>query len=399
MRLAYITNIKIPSKKAHTIQVLKMSESFVSLVGEPNYQLVVPDRWQSPASSAFYKLYALSKTFPITRLPVLDFLDFIPENFLSLKRLAFYLEVISFAFSAFFFCLINRPSLIYTRDFYLLPLLLFLGRPLYYEAHYFPATRFGLLLHQLVLPRLSGVIAITNGFKTHFDQNGIGYKKIMVAHDASDPAFFGNSSATQVKALRHDLNLGQNLIIGYIGRLSGIGENKGGDLLLQAFNRLKRRHKNLVLLIVGGSDEDLENLKKMAPPGLLSRVVFTGEKPYNQMPQFFKLIDIGVIPFSNRPHFRYFMSPLKLFDYFAAGKPVVTSDLPSVREVMDQSNGVFFTPADTHSLTIAMNQLVLSPQKRKSLGLANLKKSKELTWPNRAAKILQFVSANGNKNP
>lgn len=371
MKLFYITNARIPTNKAHGIQILKMGEAFTRIIGESNFLLLLPDRPENDPklkNKNIGTLYGL-KTMPnFKKIPVVDFHDYVGD-ISFLKMLAYWSVNVSFGISTVLYCLKNQPKIIYTRDFYLVPFLLIIGAPLYYEAHYFPANPIFIFLHKLLVPKLAGVVVLTKFFKTYFDQYGFKYKKILVAPDATDTEFF------KMKKIEHD-----GLIIGYIGRLSGLGEDKGGNILIKAFKKVYRKNKNIELLFVGEKGEE-------KIPG----VAFTGNLPYGQMPYYFNLIDIAVIPYPDRPHFRYFMSPLKLFDYLACSKPIVTSDLLSVREILTEDNAIFFPPGDSDKLAKAIEKLIRDKKLRSKMGQDNLSLSKKYTWDKRAKLVYDFI--------
>ncbi|MEK7127181.1 MAG: glycosyltransferase, partial [Patescibacteria group bacterium] len=272
-----------------------------------------------------------------------------------------------FGIISYFYSLIH-DGIFYTRDFYLLPFLLLAGKSVYYEAHYFPTNKIAIWLHKLLIPKLAGVVVITNAFVNHFKE--FNYKKILVAHDATDITFF--------KPVPREPN--KKIIIGYIGRLSGLGEDKGGNILIEAFKKAYSKNRNIELSIVG------EQQKEKIPG-----VTFAGTRPYNEMPYYFNLIDIAVIPFPDRPHFRYFMSPLKLFDYLAVGKPIITSDLPSIREVLTEDSAVFCQPGDSDSLAGGMEKLINDKNMRLKMAENNKFLAKKYTWELRVKKILDFI--------
>ena len=366
MKLFYITNARLPNDKGHGIQIVKMAEAFHKKIGS-SFQLVVPDKAQPKGfSNSIKDFYSLKEEIPINKLNIADpmFLSrFLPEVF---ERPLFDLQILFFGIISFVFA-ISRDGTFYTRDFYLVPFLLFAGKKVYYEAHYFPTTKAAIFFHRLLIPKLTGVIVLTKSFKTNYDNFGFKYRRLLVSPDATDPEFF------KIKKIKHP-----KLIIGYIGRLSGLGEDKGGNILINAFRSLKS--KKCELLVVGEKEKD-------RVPG----VTFAGTLPYKKMPYYFNLIDIAVIPFPDRPHFRYFMSPLKLFDYLACGKPIITSDLPSIREILTEDNAVFFKPGDITSLAYAMEKLLLNKDIRLRMSKNNIELGKKYIWDKRVGLIYDFI--------
>jgi glycosyltransferase involved in cell wall biosynthesis len=88
----------------------------------------------------------------------------------------------------------------------------------------------------------------------------------------------------------------------------------------------------------------------------------------------------------------HFTSPLKVFEYLAAGCPVVASDLPSLREVLDESVARFAPPESPRSLAVAAENLLKDEPLFKRMSEAARRKAEEYTWQRRAERIGEFVS-------
>jgi len=102
-------------------------------------------------------------------------------------------------------------------------------------------------------------------------------------------------------------------------------------------------------------------------------------------------MDALVIPFPNRPHYAFYASPLKLFEYMASGRPIIASDLPALREVLNDKSALFFKPENAADLARAIKMLKSSQTLGYHLSRQALSDVKEYTWSNRAKKILEFI--------
>jgi len=173
--------------------------------------------------------------------------------------------------------------------------------------------------------------------------------------------------------------------------LKTLGMEKGIDTMLIALAHLK---KNISLLLVGGSDSDIQFYKNLADSlGVLSRVRFVGKVSHNEIPTYLKACDVLVAPFPENEHYSYFMSPLKIFEYMASKRPMVVSDLPSIREVLSENNAMLVTPGNAEALTLGIEQVLGNASLAEKLSGNAFSNSVQYTWEKRAHAILTFAQA------
>ena len=99
-------------------------------------------------------------------------------------------------------------------------------------------------------------------------------------------------------------------------------------------------------------------------------------------------MDALVIPFPDEPHYALYASPLKLFEYMASGRPIIASDLPALREVLNDRNSLFFKPDNAADLARAVKMLKSSQMLGYHLSQQALADVKNYTWDKRAQRIL-----------
>ncbi len=106
--------------------------------------------------------------------------------------------------------------------------------------------------------------------------------------------------------------------------------------------------ENIKLFIVGDGDayEDLQKI--IIKYGLENRIIMAGKQPYERLPGFLAAADICLLPAYNNEVMRDIV-PIKLYDYMAMGKPVITTKLPGIMEEFGEENGVIYVdkPEDT----------------------------------------------------
>ena len=162
---------------------------------------------------------------------------------------------------------------------------------------------------------------------------------------------------------------------------------KGVDVLLEAIARVP----DVRALVVGGHEQepDLARLRTLAA-GLRigDRVTFTGHVPPSAVASQLARADIVALPNPASAISTHSTSPLKLFEYMAAGKAIVASRLPSLGEVLtDEVNALLVTPGDPEALAAGISRLVNDPALRARLGGAARDAVAEYSWDRRAERL------------
>jgi glycosyltransferase involved in cell wall biosynthesis len=173
-------------------------------------------------------------------------------------------------------------------------------------------------------------------------------------------------------------------VAGYAGHLYAW---KGADLLLEVLARLPEVEG----LIVGGHERepDLARLRRRADAlGIVPRVRFTGLVPPAEVPAYLRRADVLVLPNPESAIATRFTSPLKLFEYMAACRPIVASDLPAIREILrDGDTALLARAGDPQSFAAAVRRLL--DDRALAVRLADAARAHvlEFTWDRRAARI------------
>lgn len=156
------------------------------------------------------------------------------------------------------------------------------------------------------------------------------------------------------------------LTVGFVGTLKPW---HGLPDMVEAFDRLYRRGQNVRLLIVGDGPERASLETDLAARGLTAAARLTGAVDPAAIPGLLASMHVAVAPYPDRPDF--YFSPLKLFEYMAAGRAVVASRIGQVADVIDPGvNGLLHTPGDPAALAEDLELLRGAPGLRWSLGRA-----------------------------
>jgi len=175
-----------------------------------------------------------------------------------------------------------------------------------------------------------------------------------------------------------------NRVVAYAGHLYAW---KGVDVLLEALTRLPTVRG----LIVGGhaAEPDLARTKSVAQRlGLTDRVTFTGLVEPARVPVLLSGAAVLVLPNTASAISTRFTSPLKLFEYMAAGRPIVASDLPSMREILrDGTSALLVPPGDAAALADAIDRLLTDPDLSARLARAAFDEVPAYSWARRAERL------------
>ena len=104
-------------------------------------------------------------------------------------------------------------------------------------------------------------------------------------------------------------------------------------------------------VFVGGMKNDLIRFSLLIRQKQLNNVLLVGQRPHAEIPYYLKAADVLVLPNSATEKISsHYTSPMKLFEYMASGTPIVASDLPSIREVLNWQNATLVRPDDPKDL-------------------------------------------------
>ena len=210
---------------------------------------------------------------------------------------------------------------------------------------------------------------------------------IAVIPDAFDPSLYYPRS---IVSARESLGLSSEAyFVGYAGLTFAY---RRLDLLVEAFSRLAGDFPEMRLLLVGGRPQELDELRSLAETlGIAQdRITFTGQIPQEKAALYMGASDVLVIPDTVTG---MTASPLKLFEYMAAGKPIVCKDMSALREIVDESSARFFAAGSAEGLAEAIRELRLNPTRAQALGAEAQRRSVRYTYESRARQIAEVVKS------
>lgn len=381
MHIAYCTNVRLPSERAHGRQVAHVCRALWQL-GHA-IDVFAPYR-ENVIEQDFWTYERLPREIGFTTIGDTDYIKSAWPGAVKLWLMNAMLR------RHMPQLLVERsPDLLYTRSPALLPALLTTGIPTVLELHQLP--RFARHLFVEECNRCVRVACLTSPMRDVLLRWGVREEVLMVEGDAVDLDRFENLPGMAKARAKWNLKTDRT-VIGYVGRLTTLGKEKGVATLLQSLAAV-RNERRFFGFIVGGPPDDVLRYKTVASKLGLTEddVLFAGEIPAADVPVALSACDILAMPFPDLPHYRTHMSPLKMFEYMAAGRPMITSDLPTVRDVLSEETAVFCEPGDTQSFVEAVQWIALHPaqaQQRADTAAALVRRH---TWQERMKRILDAL--------
>jgi glycosyltransferase involved in cell wall biosynthesis len=300
-----------------------------------------------------------------------------------------------------------RPDIIYERyNLYYLAGAWLAGRigvPFYLEVNAPIAderTRFAGLRLRRLARRLEGrtwraatrVVAVTGVLKSMIAAAGVAPDRIEVVPNGIDPAAFADLPARPPAP--------DPLVLGFVGFvrdwhgldavIAALAEQTGAERTgAEQTGTEHARTPRLDLVVVGDGPARAALERQAASLGIADRVRFTGLAPHEDVPRLVAGFDIAL-----QPRAVAYASPLKIFDYMAAGRAIVAPDQPNIREILTNGEtALLFDPADPDAVWRAVLRLAGDVTLRARLGAAARAEieRRRYTWAGNAARLVEWA--------
>ncbi len=269
------------------------------------------------------------------------------------------------------------------------------GAPVIYEAHDWESHNpsrakerwaIGLLhlMDRVALTKSAAVVSLTEHFLRQLRADGWLPRHTAVIPDGFDASVYRPEDRA---AARRHLGLDPDeLLVVYAGMTFSY---RGLDRLVAAFATAAL--PNARLIFVGGRPAEIEGLRTQAEQlDLLKKVLFTGPQCQADVAHYLAAADLLAIPDTVTD---VTASPLKLFEYMAMGRPIITVDLPALREVINEQAARFVRRGSIIELAVALGELAADPDRRATMGHAARQQAYAWTYTRRAERILAVAAA------
>jgi glycosyltransferase involved in cell wall biosynthesis len=177
--------------------------------------------------------------------------------------------------------------------------------------------------------------------------------------------------------------------VGYTGHLYA---GRGVELILEIASHCP----DMTFLLVGGDPKTVNNLQMEVIHRGLKNIILTGFVPNADLPFYQAACEVLLMPYqrkvaaSSGGDIAHFLSPMKLFEYLACGRVILSSQLPVLKEVLNDKNAILLPPEDVRAWVLALQEIRNDPFRQVSLANQARKDSLKYSWEARAARIFTF---------
>ncbi len=401
MNIALIAPTEIPALRANTIQVMKMAQAFCDQ-GHQVYVITPQSRGQSKQfpsdlNRSWDNLadhYGLRRQFPIV------WLDANPRW----RRYDFSLKAIHYAQK-------QNCGAVYTRLPQVAALASQKGLKTVYEIHDFPQGKMGPFLLRLFLRGRGAqrLVVITRVLASDLGQSFDipHFKKfVLIAPDGVDleryqnlpepeearQLLLANPPSSLPQQLSFPVNFKSQFTLGYTGHLY---PGRGLQLLIE----LATHFTEINFLIIGGEPEDVIHFQRIAQTRNLKNLLITGFIPNAELPRFQAACDGLLMPYqaevsaSSGGNIARYLSPMKLFEYMASQRAILSSDLPVLQEILHPKNAILLPPNDIQAWIKAITTIKDDPELSNRLAKQARQDVSQYTWQARASQIMEGLDA------
>jgi glycosyltransferase involved in cell wall biosynthesis len=376
VKIACITTSRIPSETANSIQVMKACQGLARL--EHTLRIYTPDFTPGqarPAQEQLAEQYGLQMPLDIAWL----------ESHPRLKRN-------DFAWSAVAQARRWGADLLYTWTgqaavFGLLP-----GAQkqlrVAFEVHDLPSGRVGPWWYRLFfgLPGRKRLLPITSALHERLAARfTLGHTPVVVVPNGVDLEQYANLPAAP--AARRELGLVEAVTVLCAGHLYA---GRGVEL----FTGLAERFPQAQFVWVGGRPQDVAQVRAQAEQRGARNLTFTGFVSNRRLPCYQAAADVLLMPYgrviagSSGGNSAEICSPMKMFDYLAAGRAILSSDLPVIHEVLDENTARFAPPDDLPGWAAVLAELLGDAALRQRLGAHARAAAEVYSWKARAERAI-----------
>ena len=373
----YVHPTRMPTERAHGGQIARMISEWGAL--SARVTLVAGFRDQSCAGGDVATYYGVERNFA-TRFVAQHSLH---ERHKGYPKLAYFLNSLRIFWWLMWWCP-EKGATIFTRRPEIAWLLKMKGYLTIYECHEWYA-------HAWRLPYFLGthadlIVCINRYTAEEFAKRGFAKERLLTETNGVLYEAFALPITPSDARAKVELPSDKKIML-YTGGLKMMGEDKGVTTILESLRELAA--PNILFVAVGGKPDEIAEFKdKAGTLGVLDKCLFIERKTRDELALYQRAADVLLIVHPRTHLFEYYMAPLKTFEYMASGRPIIASDLLSLREIMDDETAFWVSPGDSRDLAERVEEVLANPKEAERRAKNVQEKSRHFTWHARAERLL-----------
>lgn len=391
MDITYILNSRMPTEEARGIQTVRMCEGF-SQIGW-DVSLKYADRYQPDSrleNITVREFYDTHESFKVDTIPYFDAHPLISRIGLKFAKPLVLFGNLSLALTSLFEAIRGPSDYYITRSWQIAVVFVLFGVPTIYSAHTVQAKGFssrGRKLFSTIADHdaLRLVVANSQGTARGMVDLGVPEKKVIGLPNGVDIDDYDVDPGKQAARAKIGLPEDEDLLV-YTGSLI---EPKGVYALAKASEYIDG-----TVVLVGGEEHEQRRMHDFLDDNGLDDVIMVGHVDPRDVSWYQFAADVLALPplagnYEKR-HQAEYTSPLKLFEYMAARRPIVASDIPALREVIsDEETALLVEPDQPEAIARATKRLVEDRSLSNHLSSNAYEVVQKYTWENRARQVTE----------
>ena len=379
MRLLFLHNRPLEFGKANTIQVLQMCHAFAELGQEVTLGVASRGgiRSEDLARQATAQLgKSLEFRFVTYRKLTVAGRSTVIGGCLGASRLLSRMNVD--------FCLTRNPLYVHCAVRQGVPTLIEAHNSIFHDSRWLNHLVRANLLRNCRRVELVGFVAISQNLADFWVKEGVPKEKTLVLHDGVDIDEF--QDVPDVKTLRRRLGLpADRKIVVYAGSFYP-------DREIENILKLAQSERNAFFVLVGGPDMNVSRFVAQASRQRIRNIAFTGHVPHTHVKDYLFAADVLLMVWSKKVRTINYCSPLKVFEYMAAGKTIVGHGFRTICEgLTDGENALLAEPESFDELRSKLRQAIEMPTNNKMAQAARKIAFEKYSWKDRARRILAHI--------
>lgn len=220
------------------------------------------------------------------------------------------------------------------------------------------------LSQKYAIKKSEHIVVVTEKLKEGLvDTYGVNPSRITIIPNGTNTDLFKPSDVILAKK-----ELGLDLKSDYICFVGCSFYWHGVDNLIRSAPNILLKYPNTKLLVVGEGPMKEQLIKLVRQKRLEDHVIFINTVPYESVPVYINASMICVAPFTSHRNVRSGVSPLKIYEYGACGKPVIASSIPGLEFIETERIGILVEPDNTQKLAKAILELLGNKKAREEMG-------------------------------